>query len=124
MPMVTIRVGWMRTMASSNRSPNALPPRWDHRRRSAESDHAWLPWREHVVDHYGRPAGALHVPELLGLAHPQATHLDRIVVGVVAKRRRHHVRLPVRPDRGYPAQALPSEIFEFLVGDDAHAALN
>src|SRR6266487_6015396 len=62
-----------------------LAARRDHRRGPAHLDHARLPWRQHVVDHDARPAGALHVAELLGLAHPHAAHLESVVLGVVAE---------------------------------------
>jgi len=103
--------------------PERLAARRDHGRCPAHLDHAWLPGREHVVDHDARPAGALHVAGFLGLAHPHAAHVDRVVLGVVPKRRRHHVRLPVRADGRDPAQSLLSEILEFLAGEHAHAAL-
>ena len=33
------------------------------------------------------------------------------------------MRLPVRADRGYAAQALPREVLEFGVREDSHARL-
>src|SRR6266550_2755840 len=103
--------------------PERLASGGDHVRGPAHLDHAWLPWRQHVVDHDARPAGALHIAEFLGPAHPHAAHVDRIVLGVVAKRRGHHVRLPVRADGGDPAQSLLCEVLEFLTGEHTHAAL-
>src|SRR6266516_2457958 len=103
--------------------PELLASGGDHGRGPAHLDHARLPWRQHVVDLAARPPGALHIAEFLVLAHPHAAHVDRIVLGVVAKRRRHHVRLPVRADSGDPAQSLLCEVLEFLAGEHAHAAL-
>jgi len=100
-----------------------LAPHRDHGSGPAHLDHAWLPWGEHVVDHDARPAGAPHVAKFLGLAHPQAAHVDSVMLLVVAKRRWHHVRLPVRADGRDPAQALPGEVAEFHVREHAHARL-
>jgi hypothetical protein len=47
----------------------------------------------------------------------------RVVFGVVTKRRRHHVRLPVRADGRDPAQALPGEVLKLGVGEHAHDVL-
>jgi hypothetical protein len=69
----------------------------DHRRGPANLDHPGLPRRADIVDDDACPAGAPHVPELLGLAHPHAAHIDGVVVGVVPERRGHHVGLPILP---------------------------
>src|SRR6266851_9577559 len=100
-----------------------LAPRRDHLRVSAHFDHAWLPWRQHVVDHDARPAGALYVAQFLGLAHPQAAYIDSVMLGVVAKRRRYHVRLPVWADGRDPAEPLPGQVVQLFIGENAHARL-
>src|SRR5690349_24071523 len=61
-----------------------LAARREYLRRPAHLDHARLPRREHVVDDDAGPAGPLRVTGLLGLAHPQAAHIDGVVLGVIA----------------------------------------
>src|SRR5262249_39826314 len=100
-----------------------LPARRDHGRGPADLDHPRLPRGEHVVDHDARPAGALDVTKLLGLAHPHPAHVDGVVLGVVTERWGHHVGVPARPDGGDPAKALPPEVVELAVGEHAHARL-
>src|SRR6516164_1466742 len=99
-------------------------PRREHDCGATYLDHAGLPGREDVVDHDAGPPGALRVAELLGLAHPQATHVDRVVLGVVAERGGYHVWLPVWADRRDPAQPLAGEVVEFGISEHAHVPAN
>ena len=51
--------------------------------------------------------------------HPAA--VDRVQFSVVAERHRHHVRPAVLAGRRKPAEALPGEILDLLIGKRAHA---
>ena len=101
---------------------NALAESWpevcaagrDRLGSAADLQHSWRPWvdRYEIVDDDRRPAARLYIPVLLGRRDVVTAEVDRTERGVVAKRRRHNMRLVVGPGRSEPRQPLASEVLD------------
>ena len=86
-------------------------------------DPAWRPGIHafEIVDHKRNALVCLQVAPFLGGAQSMTTNVDGLRLGIQAKADGDDMRTPVPADGCQPAQALPTQIVNFLFGEMAHS---